>query len=184
MTGQSSVFCLKPIIVRGSFFFSSIRADSSAMAWYKLFMSSRTSSDRSFTAPRFSSCCSDSRSTLARSSLISADTEDATDRYSLIWTNARIIAMFARIAISLCKRPDSIATPCSVNARGSFLLPPQLDVTICDFKLLNSLASRRNMKSEGNRSRFLCTAWFNDRVSTWYNFARSESNITFLPRIS
>ena len=27
---------------------------------------------------------------------------------------------------------DSIATPCSVKARGRFLVPHQLDVTICD----------------------------------------------------
>ena len=31
---------------------------------------------------------------------------------------------------------------------------------------------------------FLFTAWFRAFVSTWYNFARSESSNTFFPRIS
>jgi hypothetical protein len=34
---------------------------------------------------------------------------------------------------------ESIATPCSVKAYGSFLIPPQLEVTNCDFKIANSL---------------------------------------------
>ena len=56
---------------------------------------------------------------------------------------------------------DSIITPCSVKAKGSLRLPPQLDVTICDFKfeaaicdLKDSYSSsvNRNMNSGGKRS--------------------------------
>ncbi len=46
--------------------------------------------------------------------------------------------MFTSIAFSLLKTEENMATPCSVNAYGSFLIPPQLDVTICDFKLEDS----------------------------------------------
>jgi hypothetical protein len=38
----------------------------------------------------------------------------------------------------LRKTLASIVTPCSVNAKGSFLCPPQLDVTICEIKFSNS----------------------------------------------
>ena len=46
--------------------------------------------------------------------------------------------MFTLIALSLFKILDNINTPCSVNTKGSFRRPPQLDVAICDFKLANS----------------------------------------------
>jgi hypothetical protein len=57
------------------------------------------------------------------------------------FTNARMISMFTAIALALFKTLDSIATPCSVNARVAFLRPPRLgsfEVTDCDFKLLSS----------------------------------------------
>ena len=50
------------------------------------------------------------------------------------FVNTLIILIFTSIATSLFKMLDSMATPCSVNAFGSFRLPPQLDVAICDFK--------------------------------------------------
>src|SRR5207302_9258634 len=54
----------------------------------------------------------------------------------------------------------SIATPCSVKAYGAARRsPPQLEVTICDFKFWNSPGLSWNMKSAGNRSRFLLTAF-------------------------
>lgn len=59
---------------------------------------------------------------------------------------------------SLFRMPDSMATPCSVKAKGIFLIPPQLDVTICDFKFSNSALFSWNMKSSGNRLVFLLTA--------------------------
>jgi hypothetical protein len=34
---------------------------------------------------------------------------------------------------------DNIATPCSVNTYGSFLVPPQLDVSNPDIKISNSV---------------------------------------------
>jgi len=46
--------------------------------------------------------------------------------------------MFILIAKSLFNTLDNINTPCSVKAKGAFLRPPQLDVAICDFKLVNS----------------------------------------------
>ena len=89
-------------------------------------------------------------------------------------------------------RSISIATPCSVKAKGGYLgyLPfeDSFKVTNCDLKLvfndLYSSSDNVNIKSSGNRSRFLRTACFKALVSTWYNFARSKSSITFFPRIS
>ena len=87
----------------------------------------------------------------------------------------------------------SIATPCSVKAKGAYrvylsLFDPSFEVTNCDLKLIfNELYSswdKVNIKSSGNRSRFLRTACFKAFVSTWYNLARSKSSITFFPRIS
>lgn len=41
---------------------------------------------------------------------------------------ARIIRMLTSIAVSDFKIPLSIATPCSVNANGIYLVPPRLEV--------------------------------------------------------
>ena len=40
------------------------------------------------------------------------------------------------MACILLNTLDSIATPCSVNAKGMYRKPPQLEVTICDLKLI------------------------------------------------
>ena len=125
----------------GSAFFSSNLEDRSAMARYKLSMSCRTSSDKSLTAPKSSSRWSASKSTFALSSLSSAETEDAMSKYSLTFTNARRMEMLAAIATSLCRTDASMAIPSSVNARGGVRRPPQLEVTNCDFKFVNSLLS-------------------------------------------
>ena len=58
-----------------------------------------------------------------------------------IWrslVNARMIWMLTWTARSLFKSLDNMATPCSVNAIGLYLMPPQLEITICDLKLSNS----------------------------------------------
>lgn len=55
--------------------------------------------------------------------------------------------MFTSIARSLFSTLESMATPCSVKVKGSFLLPPQLDITICDFKFENSDRETTNIKS-------------------------------------
>lgn len=60
--------------------------------------------------------------------------------YSLSLLNTLMILMLTAIAVSLFKMLESIATPCSVKALGSFLVPPQLDVTFCDIKSLNSFS--------------------------------------------
>ncbi len=183
---------LKPIRGLGSFFFSSIFAESSPIAKYRLSMSCLRSSDRSFMASRFSSCSCFSRSTLALSSFSSKETDEAASKYSRTRTNARMMAMLACIAVSLRNTEDSIATPCSVNTKGLYLtfdpLPVFSKVTNCDLEESNRfLVSSRvnsNMKSGGNRAIFLLTACLSVRVSTWYNLARSKSSITFFPRIS
>ena len=51
----------------------------------------------------------------------------------------------------------AMIAPCSVNAMGSFLRPPQLEFADCDFRLLNSLHVSTKMKSSGNRSRLRLT---------------------------
>ena len=109
---------------------------------------------------------------------------EARMRYSLTWTKARMMAMLAAIATSLFSKPESMATPCSVKAKGgaeSFLLD---DIIICDDILRTSSTVNWNIKSGGSLFRFLLTDWFNTRVSTWYNLARSKSSITFFPRNS
>ncbi|EXY64266.1 hypothetical protein M115_3682 [Bacteroides fragilis str. 3719 T6] len=51
-----------------------------------------------------------------------------------------------------------MASPCSVKAKGSLRVPPQLDITICDFKISHSSVFSRNIKSVGNHLLFLFTA--------------------------
>ena len=87
----------------------------------------------------------------ARSSLLA--------RISRRRTKVRTIAMLTCTARLLRSTEDNMATPCSVNARGGFRRPPQLEIAICDFKFANSSALSRNTKSSGKRSRFLVTAW-------------------------
>ncbi len=175
---------LKPIRGLGSFFFSSIFAESSPIAKYRLSMSCLRSSDRSFMASRFSSCSCFSRSTLALSSFSSKETDEAASKYSRTRTNARMMAMLAVIATSLFNKPDSIATPCSVKAKGGAEVFRFNPVTKCDRITWYSSTLNWNIKSGGNLLIFLLTAWFNTFVSTWYNLARSKSSITFFPRIS
>ncbi len=50
---------------------------------------------------------------------------------------------------------------------------PQLDVTICDFKLANSESDSWNMKSSGNRPGLRFTACMSAAVVTPYSEARS-----------
>ena len=50
----------------------------------------------------------------------------------------RIICIFTAIALELFNTLESIDTPNSVKAYGVFLVPPQLDVTDCDIKFVNS----------------------------------------------
>ena len=42
---------------------------------------------------------------------------------------------------------------------AALLRPPQLEITICDFKSPHSSSVTRNMKSSGNLSRLRLTAW-------------------------
>ncbi len=63
-----------------------------------------------------------------------------------------MILMLTAIACLLFSTLDNMATPCSVNAIGKYLSPPQLEVTICDLKLRNSFLFNLNMKSFGNLS--------------------------------
>ena len=154
------------------------------MARYKLSMSFRTSSERSFTAPRSSSLCAARRSTLARSSRNSAVIDAVVSKYCLTCTKALIMEMLTATAIGLFSTLASMAPPCSVKAKGAaeaFLFDA---VTICDRIFSTSSAVNRNIKSAGKRSMFLFTAWFSALVSTWYNLARSKSSITFCPRNS
>jgi hypothetical protein len=104
-------------------------------------------------------------------------------RMRLSLTNIRMISMFTNVARLLLRTLESMATPCSVNAYGRVLRPPQIDVTICDFKLANSSLVSWNMKSSGNLSTLRFTACTNALVSTPYMAAKSWSSITLLSRI-
>ena len=172
---------MKPIRGLGSFFRSSRRAASSPIALYNVSIFLLSSSSRLA-----------NRSTLARNSFNSEETDDAARRYSRTWTKTRMMAMLACMAVSLRKTEDSMATPCSVKAKGGYFgylpIEDSFKVTNCNlilsFNALYSSWDNVNMKSSGNRSRFLRTACFKAFVSTWYNLARSKSSITFFPRIS
>ena len=77
-----------------------------------------------------------------------------------------MIDMFISMADSLFSTDESIATPCSVKAKGIYRVPPLLfEDAICDLKLSNSSFVNSNMKSLGKRLRFLLTASFSRLVS-------------------
>ena len=63
--------------------------------------------------------------------------------------------MFAAMAMSLFNTPKSIATPCSVKAKGGADVGLVDVVTNCDDISRTSLAVSWNIKSGGNRLRFL-----------------------------
>ena len=84
-----------------------------------------------------------------------------------------MICRFISIVYSLRKTLESIATPCSVNAKGKNLLPPRFDITKCDIKFSHSTIENSNIKSEGNRPVFLFTACFKLLFFTLYLFVRS-----------
>ena len=74
-----------------------------------------------------------------------------------------MISTFTCTAWPLFSTEESMATPCSVKARGILRLPPQfadgeLEVTICDLKFAVSCSVSENMKSVGNRAGFRLTA--------------------------
>ncbi len=65
------------------------------------------------------------------------------------------------IALSEFYTLESMATPCSVKAKG--FVPPNLlfdGITNCDTKYSISLSLSSNIKSAGNLSLFLLTACF------------------------
>ncbi len=61
--------------------------------------------------------------------------------------------MLTCIALSLFKTLDNIAIPCSVNAIGGYLSPPQLEVPKWLLKSANSSGDSSNIKSGGKRPR-------------------------------
>ena len=82
-------------------------------------------------------------------------------------TNARMISIFTFTACGLRRTLDSIATPCSVKARGKYLeCSPLFKVPIWYLKDSYSSFVSSNMKSDGKRPRLRWTAWFNAFVST------------------
>ena len=54
-----------------------------------------------------------------------------------------------------------------------------IEVTICDFKFLNSLRVNWNMKSFGKRSMLRFTAWMRTLGFTPYSSARCVESMTF-----
>jgi len=72
-------------------------------------------------------------------------------RSSRSFTNALIIAMFTKMARSLLRTEESMATPCSVNANGSLRRPPcPFEVAVCDFKPLASSGVSWNSRRRTN----------------------------------
>jgi len=91
-------------------------------------------------------------------------------------TKARMISILTLMALSLFNTLDSINIPCSVKAYGRYLMcSPLFKVTICDLKpppltsahqIFASSIVNWNMKSLGNLSLCLLTAWFRTLVGT------------------
>ena len=79
-----------------------------------------------------------------------------------------MISMLTWMARSLLSTLDSIATPCSVNARETYRRPPHLEVPKWNLKCFISSAVNSNMKSAGKRRTLRFTALFKAFVSTPY----------------
>ena len=88
---------------------------------------------------------------MGRSNLWSEETFVAASKYSRTCTKARMMAMFAAIAMSLLSKLESIATPCSVNTNGSAIFGLFDVITNCDDIIFHS-------SSFGKRISYLCTA--------------------------
>ena len=79
-----------------------------------------------------------------------------------------MMLMFTKMARSLLRTLESMATPCSVNAIGAYRKPLRsaLEVTVCDLQVANSSGLSSNMKSAGKRTALRRTACFNALVGT------------------
>ena len=83
-------------------------------------------------------------------------------------TNARITEMLTSMARSEWRTVESMATPCSVNTKGLYCVPPRLsfEVAFCDLKTLNSFLLSSNIKSGGKRFLFRRICSLSLRVGT------------------
>src|SRR5579885_138622 len=96
--------------------------------------------------------------------------------------NARTTYTRTAIALGELGAAAAIIVPCSVNAAGrtgenlSLRRWSQLVTTSAFFS-----GARRNMKSEGNRSRLRLIAWFKAFILTLYSAAKSVSRMTLCP---
>jgi hypothetical protein len=77
-----------------------------------------------------------------------------------VFDEASIISILTATATELFNTADSIATPCSVNTKGKYRLPPciSLEVTICDLKFCISSSDNWIRNDSGNRSELRLTA--------------------------
>ena len=74
--------------------------------------------------------------------------------------------IFTSIAISLFSTVLNIATPCSVKAKGKYLVPPLwFEVLKLHLKVSHSVFDNSNMKSGGNLFKFVLTERFRYFVS-------------------
>ena len=65
------------------------------------------------------------------------------------------------MAVSLLSKPDSIATPCSVKAKESFLVPPLFDVANCDIKEINWVSGKTLcLEKINNKKSCVCNPYF------------------------
>jgi len=81
----------------------------------------------------------------------------------------------AFFAHRLCKAAATWASPWLFLFESTVC---ELEVPICDFKLVISTRFNRNAKSSGKRFALRFTAWFSALVVTPYKRAKSASNIT------
>ncbi len=100
-------------------------------------------------------------------------------------TKARMMWTLTSTARRLRRTLESMATPCSLKARGRYLeCRPRSKIPKWNLRELCSAAVSWNMKSGGNRAMFRRTALFRFPVVTPYNSARWRSSITRCPRTS
>ena len=131
--------------------------------------------------------------------------EDFIDRLNLI-VHLLDLRLYFRVArknlTKFCEGPDDLdidlygsLAPQNARKHGHALLgecarkafwifPRPSKIANCDLRDSNSIFVSRNIKSSGNRSRFLLTCSLSLLVSTSYRSARSLSKITLTPRMS
>lgn len=102
--------------------------------------------------------------------------------HSIFNVSLPAMAMFTWMALLLRRTLDSIATPCSVKAKGRYLRPPRpcIEVPIWNLIAASSSFESRNMKSAGKRSLFLANFIISNNFHLFHLSHREAKSIPLL----